>query len=209
MLGMSIIEIIGYLGSLLVASSMLFNSIIKLRWFSLMGNLMFTIYGFTIGAYPVGVVNAFIMLTNIFYLSKMYMKKENFRTLEVRPDNKYLLDFLDFHSLDIQKFFPSFNQKSGHDVSLLILRDMQVAGVFLAEAKDKQLYIKLDYVTPQYRDLKLGRYIYDEYQHQFKEKGFTEFKSGSYSKKNDKYLKKLGFKFSDNNKISIFSKPIY
>jgi len=205
---MSTVEIIGYLGSLLVASSMLFNSIIRLRWFSLMGNLMFTIYGFTIGAYPVGVVNAFIMLTNIFYLSKMYMKKENFRTLEVRPDNKYLLDFLEFHALDIKKFFPNFNSKSGNDVSLLILRDMQVAGVFLAEAKSQQLCIKLDYVTPQYRDLKLGRYIYDEFQHQLKQKGFTEFKSGSYSKKNDKYLKKLGFTLEQNQKDPVFVKSI-
>ena len=137
------------------------------------------------------------------------MKKENFRTLEIRPDNKYMLDFLDFHSLDIKKFFPSFNSQGIYDVSLLILRDMQVAGVFLAKAEDKQLCIELDYVTPQYRDLKLGHYIYDEFQDQFKEKGFTEFKSGSYSKKNDKYLKKLGFKFSGNNKNPIFSKPIY
>ncbi len=202
------IEIIGYLGSVLVASAMLFNSIIRLRWFSLAGSTMFTIYGFTIGAYPVGGLNAFIMLTNIIYLTKMYTKKENFRTLEVRPDNKYLLDFLDFHVADIKKFFPGFNKDAGHDISLLILRNMQVAGVFLAETRGEQLCIKLDYVTPQYRDFKLGKYVYSEFQVQFKEKGLTEFTSGSYSKKNDKYLKKLGFKKQGDDKNPIFIKSI-
>lgn len=202
------IHIIGYIGSILVASAMLFNSIVRLRWFSLAGSSMFTIYGFTIGAYPVGAVNAFIMVTNIIYLTKMYTKKEYFRTLEVRPDNKYLLNFLDFHKIDIKKFFPEFKENQGHDISLLILRNMQVAGVFLAQAKESSLCIKLDYVTPQYRDLKLGHFIYDEYQDQLKEKGFTEFRSGSYSKKNDKYLKKLGFKSNSVDKKTIFIKSI-
>jgi hypothetical protein len=202
------IEIIGYLGSILVASAMLFNSIVRLRWFSLTGSTLFTIYGFTIGAYPVGAVNGFIMLTNIYYLSKMYKKKEFFRTLEVRPNNKYLKAFLAFHREDIQKFFPSFKEDARHDVSLLILRDMQVAGVFLAQEFNHQLYVKLDYVTPQYRDLKLGHYIYNENKEQLKEKGFTEFVSGSYSKKNDKYLKKLGFKLMKGQKNPVLIKPI-
>lgn len=202
------IEIIGYLGSIMVASAMLFNSIVRLRWFSLVGSTLFTIYGFTIGAYPVGAVNAFIMMTNLYFLTKMYSKKEFFRTLEVRADNKYLKAFLKFHQDDIQKFFPDFQDQNAHDISLLILRDMQVAGVFLANTNEKQICIKLDYVTPQYRDLKLGKYIFDEFQGPLKEKGFVEFKSGSYSKKNDRYLKKLGFKLVESDKKPIFIKSI-
>lgn len=201
------IEIIGYLGSIMVASAMLFNSILRLRWFSLVGSTLFTIYGFTIGAYPVGFVNGFIMLTNIYYLNKMYAKKEYFRTLEIRPDNKYLRDFLEFNMNDILKFFPDFTIEK-HDISLLILRDMQVAGVFLAIKQDEEICVKLDYVSPQYRDFKLGKYIYNEYQEHFKEKGFKAFVSGSYSKKNDQYLKKLGFKRDDNRKKPTFIKTI-
>lgn len=202
------IEIIGYLGSLLVASAMLFNSIVRLRWFSLCGSTLFTIYGFTIGAYPVGAVNGFIMLTNIIYLIKMYSKKESFRTLEVRPGNKYLLDFISFHSQDIKKFFPQYEQNNSHDVSLLILRDMQVAGVFLAERKDDYLCVQLDYVTPQYRDFKLGRYVYSDLKTNFANKGLKEFRSGSYSKKNDGYLIKLGFEKTIIDKNTTFIKSI-
>lgn len=199
------IEIVGYLGSILVASAMFFNSIIRLRWFSLVGSTLFTIYGFSIGAYPVGAVNGIIMFTNIYYLVKMYSKKEYFRTLEIRPDNKYLVDFLDFHKTDIMKFFPNYEIETP-DISLLILRNMQVAGVFLAKKEEDYLCVKLDYVSPQYRDLKLGKYIFNDAQ--FKNKGYKEFRSGSYSKKNDKYLKKLGFRMAEIDKKPIFIKTI-
>jgi hypothetical protein len=189
----AMIEIIGYLGSVFVASAMLFNSILRLRWLSLTGSTLFTIYGFTIGAYPVGAVNGFIMMTNIYYLSRMYAKKEYFRTLAVRPDNKYLEDFLDFNKSDIQKFFPGFVKKP-YAVSLLVLRNMQVAGVFLAEESNQQMEVKLDYVTPAYRDFKLGNYVYNVNLQEFKDKEIKSFVCESQSKKHDKYLQKLGFK---------------
>ncbi len=201
------IEIIGYLGSLFVASAMLFNSILRLRWLSLTGSTLFTIYGFTIGAYPVGAVNGFIMMTNIYYLSRMYSKKEYFRTLAVRPDNKYLEDFLDFNKDDIQKFFPGFVKKP-YSISMLILRNMQVAGVFLAEENNHQIEVKLDYVTPTYRDFKLGNYVYNVNLQEFKDKDIKSFVCKSQSKKHDKYLQKLGFKKQETDGAIQFIKSI-
>lgn len=189
-----IIDIIGYLAMILVAMAMLYTSIIKLRWFSLIGSTLFTIYGFTIGAYPVGAVNGFIMITNVVFLIKIYSQKESFKILEIETDNIYLKDFLEFHTHDILEFFPSFIQENNYSTAFLILRDMQVAGVFLAEKKKQELHIKLDYVTPEYRDFKLGDYIYNQQQGIFKDNGITHFISKKYSKANDRYLIRLGFK---------------
>ena len=189
-----IIEIIGYLAMILVALAMVFTSIIRLRWFSLFGSALFTIYGFTIGAYPVGAVNGFIMITNLIFLIKIYAKKESFKTLKIKPDNIYLQNFIDFHATDIQKFFPKFNKDSEYSTALLVLRDMQVSGIFLANRNEHELEIKLDYVIPQYRDFKLGNYIYNGQMNEFKEEGITQFVSDKQSKMNDKYLMKLGFK---------------
>lgn len=201
------IEIIGYMASVLVAMAMLFNSIVRLRWFSLTGSTLFTIYGFTIGAYPVGAVNGFIMITNIIYLSKMYTQKEYFRTLEVRSDNKYLEDYLAFNKADILKYFPEFDF-ANHQISLLILRNMQVAGVFLAEKNGDELQVKLDYVSAPYRDFKLGKYIYRDSIQDFKAKGIKYFSSEIHSKKHNKYLKKLGFKEEVNMDKTLFIKDI-
>ncbi|MDA3904620.1 MAG: hypothetical protein PF484_00945 [Bacteroidales bacterium] len=191
----SFIEIIGYLGSIFIATAMTFSSIIRLRWFSLVGTILFTTYGFTIGAYPVGIVNAFIMITNIVFLFREYTKKELFRTLEIRNDNKYLLDFIKFHKEDIAKFYPKFSiQNSEENLSFLVLRNMQVAGVFVGRMIEKtKLCIELDYVTSEYRDYKLGHFVYSPKQPIFKEKDIKTLISGSYSPKNDAYLKKLGF----------------
>jgi len=191
----SLIEIIGYLGSIFIATAMTFSSIIRLRWFSLVGTILFTTYGFIIEAYPVGIVNAFIMITNIVFLYREYTKKELFRTLEIRNDNKYLLDFIQFHKEDIAKFFPGFiAQNSEKHLSFLVLRNMQVAGVFTGRLlDDNQLCIELDYVTPEYRDYKLGQYVYSPDQTIFKAKNIKTLISGSYSPKNDSYLRKLGF----------------
>ncbi len=191
----STIEIIGYLGSFFIAFAMTFSSIIRLRWYSLIGTILFTTYGFAIGAYPVGIVNAFIMMTNIVFLIRLYSKKELFRTLEVRQDSRYLLDFLQFHKDDIAKFYPKYKSQISKDhVSFLVLRNMQVAGVFIGRVlKDQKLCVELDYVTPEYRDYKLGRFIYNADQSIFKERNIKSLISGSYSDKNDAYLKKLGF----------------
>jgi len=64
------LEFLGYLASTLVAISLMMRSLTKLRVINLSGSLLFTIYGFSIGAYPVAALNAFIVLVNIFYLQK-------------------------------------------------------------------------------------------------------------------------------------------
>jgi hypothetical protein len=64
------LEMVGYTASVLVAISLMMRSLNKLRIINLSGSLLFTIYGFTIGAYPVAVLNAFIVLVNLFYLQQ-------------------------------------------------------------------------------------------------------------------------------------------
>ena len=61
-------ELLGYSASVLVAISLTMRSLTRLRVINLVGSLLFTIYGFIIGAYPVAVLNAFIVLVNIYYL---------------------------------------------------------------------------------------------------------------------------------------------
>ena len=62
------LEMVGYTASVLVAISLMMRSLRKLRIINLSGSFLFTVYGFTIGAYPVALLNAFIVLVNLFYL---------------------------------------------------------------------------------------------------------------------------------------------
>lgn len=191
----SILQWIGYIASVIIALSMTMSSILKFRWINLAGALTFSLYGFLIGALPVGFLNAFIALVDIYYLNAIYSKKEVFETLEVRPDNKYLIRFLQFHDKDIQRFFPGFTYKPEmNTITFFILRDMAVAGVFLAHReKDHCLSVGLDYVIPEYRDFKNGKFIYLRLRNKFIGDGFTKVIAEGNSIKYVEYLKKLGF----------------
>ena len=63
-------EMLGYLASVFVALSLMMRSLTKLRVINLIGSVLFTAYGLIISAYPVAVVNAFIVLVNIYYLQQ-------------------------------------------------------------------------------------------------------------------------------------------
>jgi hypothetical protein len=66
------LELLGYLASILIAISLMMRSLNKLRIINLVGSLLFTVYGSIIGAYPVAVLNAFIVLVNVYYLQKAF-----------------------------------------------------------------------------------------------------------------------------------------
>lgn len=191
----TLLQWIGYFASITIAVSMTMNSILKFRWINLVGALTFSTYGFLIGAWPVGFLNAFIALIDIYYLYTIYSRKEVFEILEVRAENRYMIRFLEFHKKDIEHFFPGFTYKPEmNTISFFILRDLAVAGIFLAHRdQDHCLSVGLDFVLPEYRDFKNGKFIYLRLRKRFIDEGFTKVVADGRSEKYTQYLKKFGF----------------
>jgi hypothetical protein len=73
-----IYEIIGYVASVLVAISLMMRSVLKLRVINLLGAAVFALYGLLIGAYPVAVMNLFIVLIDLYYLREFITAKGYF-----------------------------------------------------------------------------------------------------------------------------------
>ena len=192
----------GYGASGLIALSMAMNSIVKFRWINLVGASSFAIYGVLIHALPVALLNSLIASLDVYYLIKIYTRKELFETLEIRSDNRYLLRFLEFHQKEIEKFFPDFIYVPKPDhISFFILRNMNIAGVFIAEKRaNRELYVLLDFVVPQYRDFKNGHYIYHRLKSRFVALGIHKVIMYSTSKQHSRYLKKMGFKKEGNDR---------
>ncbi len=193
---LNILDWIGYLASGIIALSMTMNSIVKFRWINLVGAGGFAIYGLLIGAYPVLFLNGFVFFVDVYYLRRIYTKKQLFDILEVRGDNKYLLKFLDYHKDEIQKFFPGFEYKPEiNTVSFFVMRNMIVSGLFLAHRKGANvLNVGLDYVIPEYRDYKNGKYVYHRLKNRFIQDGYQKIVAKSSNSKHRQYLKKLGFR---------------
>ena len=72
MIEIPFIEWVGYAASIMIAISLIMTNIVKLRIINSIGCILFAIYGFTVKAYPVGIINAFIFFVNSYYLYKMY-----------------------------------------------------------------------------------------------------------------------------------------
>lgn len=159
-------EIIGYVASGLILLSIIQKSILRLRIFGLIGGLTFLVYSIAIEAYPIAIVNVIASGIHLVYLRKLLTRKDEiFRVLHVLPDSTYLLDFIDFYRDEIQgKFQPEFEYRPDPaQTTAFILRDMVPAGLFIGEAAiDGSFEVKLDFVIPQYRDLRVGRYVYSE-----------------------------------------------
>lgn len=209
----SLLEWIGYLASIIIAISLTMSSIKKLRWLNLCGSAVFSFYGFAIGALPVGLLNSFMVFVNVYYLIKMNSSVESFKTLQVPVNDPYFNYFIDFHKKEIQEIFPNFdfsllqNEGNNCSLSLLILRNAIAAGVFYGTIENKTLYVHIDFVTAEYRDLKPGEYIYKKNVQQLKNFGIQRIISKSDYTKHQKYLLKMGV-VSQINNPSIFVKEI-
>ena len=196
MLGIPIIEWIGYIGSLLIALSITMSSIVKLRWINLIGATIFSTYGFIIDALPVALLNGFIAGVNIYFLIKLANKNEAFKLLPVEPNNKIIKEFLDFYKKDIAKLAPDFDFSANpSEYSFLILRNMDIAGVFIGKEENNQvLEVILDYVSPKYRDFKLGDFVYRNDSKIFRGKSFKQVIGRAKTKAYRTYFKRMGFK---------------
>ena len=196
-----ILNWIGYGASVIIAISITMSSILKFRWINMVGAAAFSAYGFMIGALPVGFMNMFIVLVNIYYLYTIYSKKELFETLEIQTGDNYLEKFLKFHEKDIQAFFPGFTYSPKQaELSFFVLRDMAIAGIFIAHRQeDNSLKVALDYVIPEYRDFKNGNFVLLTLRNTLLEDGVTRIIAQAHNKKHENYLKKLGFAPKDEN----------
>ncbi len=72
---LNMVEVIGYLASVMVAISLMMKDIVKLRSLNFIGCALFSAYGVAIEAWPVAGMNAFIACINVYYLVKMYRAK--------------------------------------------------------------------------------------------------------------------------------------
>jgi hypothetical protein len=68
------IEIIGWIATLFIIVSFIQKDIIKLRIFSLVGAILWVIYGFLIMSYSIIFLNIIIVLIQIFYILKLKSK---------------------------------------------------------------------------------------------------------------------------------------
>ena len=160
----TLIELFGYLGSILVVVSMLMTSVMKLRIINTIGSVIFAIYALIIKSYPTAFMNFCLVAINIFHMVKLTRVETEYTLTESGVNDRFLQRMLDLYKEDIRTYFPDFEENAGQaDTAYLISRDSEVTGIAIGKkTRDNGLSLFLDYTTPAYRDASVGRFLYPE-----------------------------------------------
>ena len=181
-----IIEMIGYLGSVLVLISFLMSSVINA-----VGSLVFAGYALIIHSYPTALMNFCLVGINIYYLVRLRHPDRQYTLTRETGDGGMLAGFLDYYRGDIENCFPGIRiDRQEADAAYLICHNMTPAGVLLGRERERgTLEILLDYSTPEYRDCSVGKYLYGRLQ----EQGVCRLVFPGEPGKHEDYLKRMGF----------------
>lgn len=199
MVGIAGTEVVGYVASALVVLALTRTSVVRLRILSLLGSLAFITYGALISSIPILITNTCIALINIWFLRKEFVGGAGggfaLGASVVRGDSPFLRDFVRYHLDDIRKFQPDFSLPSGDDVFALILtRDSLPAGLVVGRRQDMAtLRIDLDYVLADYRDSRLGQWLYGPGTDVFRDANISLLVADATTDAHFEYLERAGF----------------
>ena len=80
------IEIFGYIGSALIIISMMMTSIGRLRIFSIAGSSINMAYSLISSVYPIAILNASLIIINVYHLSKYMISKRSSAAGEIETN---------------------------------------------------------------------------------------------------------------------------
>lgn len=200
------IEAFGYVGSALVVVSMLMSSVVKLRVINTVGSIVSGIYAIICGAFPLALMNGCLIVINVYNLFKLLKTKQEYDLVEGRAEDMSIRYFLEHYIMDIKKYFPEFEkEKVGGAMAYMVYCDGTPSGVLLGKENNGVLDIMIDYSTPAYRDCSVGKYLYSR----LPSKGIdTLLFSQKESEPHVVYMKKMGFKKEEDNKIAVWKKQL-
>lgn len=185
------VEMIGYLGSILVVVSMLMSSVVKLRVINTIGSGIFAAYALMIHSYPTALMNACLVGINVYNLVRLNQKDRAYDLTEAATGDGLLGYLLDHYREDILTYFPGFTGAEEGDRAYVVFCGGDPAGLLLGTDRGQgTLNVRLDYSTPTYRDCSIGAYLYGK----LPSKGVhTLVFEGEGSEAHAAYLTKMGF----------------
>ena len=191
---LSIVELVGYLASALIVTSLAMKSVVRLRVVSLLGSIVFIVYGIMLGSIPLIITNTAAAGLNIWYLRQEFRPDRDVGAVPIEADAPFLQDFLSSHGEDISRFHPGFSGPHEGDFVRLLTRDGLPAGAIVGRPEGTTLHLRLDYVMAAFRDSRIGTWLYGAGATTFTAAGFTTVIAQPESEALRSYLLHLGFR---------------
>lgn len=190
----TLLELFGYLGSMLVIVSMLMTSVFRLRVINTIGSVLFAVYALLIHSYPTMIMNLFLAGINIWHITRLRGTSRHYDLVQVTPEEGFLQYLLSAYQEDLLHYFPTITPEQSPDcLAFVTCCENNPAGFFLARQASpssmQRLEVILDYTTPFYRDCSAGTFLYQE----LRKRGVRELTVPSASDPHSLYLEKMGF----------------
>ncbi|MEU8299557.1 hypothetical protein AB0C04_20040 [Micromonospora sp. NPDC048909] len=168
---MNWLELVGWVGSVVLVWSLLQTRILRLRALNLIGCLILIGYNGAVQVWPMVGLNIVLAVINVWYLRKMLATRHDeatYQVVEVGVHDQFLAHTLQVHAADIARFNPGFEwpaqqRPTAEDdrSAFLVVRADEVVGVVIAHAEARGVaQIDLDYVTKRFRDFTPGEFVY-------------------------------------------------
>ena len=159
------IDLLGWGGSALLVYSLLQERVLRFRALNLVAGLVLLTFNAVIGVWPMVGLNSVTSLINIWFLVRMLRQRHDgayFDVLEVGAEDAFLAHVLRIHGPDIRRFQPDFAGLSGadDDHAFIIQKGDETVGVVVVRRDGDVARIRLDYVTPRYRDYTPGEFVF-------------------------------------------------
>ncbi len=184
-----LIELYGYLGSVLVVVSMLMSSVVKLRVINIIGSIISGSYALIIHSFPLALMNGCLIVINLWNLRKLKVTDQHFELIPCSREDGYLGYFLSRYASDIATYFPDFRADGREDAVYLVSCNGDIAGVFLGNTLEDGVEVTLEYTTPVYRDCSIGAYLYSV----LPGVGVKTLRVGKATQVHGDYLTRMGF----------------
>ena len=210
----SFFEILGYAGSLVVAVSLSFSSVWKMRIYNFIGCLLFTIYGICIGAVPLAVANGYIALLDLYHIINLNNDTSRFSLDELgNIGEAYFEKFYKFYEDDIRAYFPDVTYMDlEKNETYIMFRDMIPVGIFsiIPNIQENKAEILMEYVVPKFRDFKFGAYLYNKKSYLFTDRKIFSMEMATKVQMHQEYLKRIGFTEAEPNSkgVAVFVKKL-
>ena len=201
---MNWLEVIGWIGSVLVVVSLMQARVLRFRVLNLAGAAIATVYNIVIDVWPFAAMNGAIAVIDVYWLWRLLREQHDeaaYEVVEVAPDDAYLARVLDVHAADIARFAPApvarpasavGSSGAGSASAFLVVRGDETVGVVqLRDEGEGTARVLLDYVTPRFRDFTPGEFVYRR-SGVFRERGFDRLVVEPLETNRD-YFRRVGF----------------
>ncbi|QLQ17029.1 MAG: hypothetical protein HZY73_16760 [Micropruina sp.] len=190
---MNWVELVGYAASALVVLSLAMTSVVRLRVISLIGSLTFVVYGALLPSVPIIITNAAVAALNVWFLRKEFSPSRDLGAVPIAVDAPFLVDFLRSHAADIERTWPGAKPGPTSTFALVLTRDGLPAGALVGRPDGDTLHLDLDYVMKEFRDSRIGQWLYGPGSRLLRDAGFTRVVRDRPDAAHRSYLKAVGF----------------